>query len=162
MFGSRHRCLSVAGAVGGRASVAIAVALAAACVGAPAAQADDRVAFQADTGHLWEWNSTTGAGHDRHLGMMKGTSPSIIDSGFYIPNVHIAFQADTGHLWEYTSSAGAGHDRHLGMMAGTSPSVLAAGQLTTEIAFQADTGHLWTWTLTSGGRDLHLGMMKGT
>src|SRR5262249_46738093 len=130
-------------------TAAIVVALAAACVSVPAAHANTSIAFQANTGNLWYWSSEgdgskSGAGHDLHLGMMKGTSPSITDDGFVRSYLHIAFQANTGHLWEYQSNSGAGYDRHLGMMAGTSPSVAASGSGET-IPFQADTGNLWAY-----------------
>jgi len=140
----------------------------------PAAHANEHVAFQANTGNLWYWSSDShtgyqhGAGHDLHLGMMKGTSPSITDDGFIASYLHIAFQADTGHLWEYigwscsTCSAGAGWDRHLGMMAGTSPSVAATASDET-IPFQANTGNLWDYTSSSAaGSDLGRRLMKGT
>src|SRR5262249_5012838 len=174
MSGSR-RFLSLRGAVGGRVAAAMVVALAAAYVSVPAAHANTSIAFQADTGHLWYWSTESGneagAGHDLHLGMMKGTSPSITDNGFIRSWLHIAFQADTGNLWEYTSSSGAGHDRHLGMMAGTSPSV-AVDAVAETIPFQANTGSLWQWSYSSGGElvgppnaagsDLGGKLMKGT
>ena len=174
MFGSR-RLLSLRGAVGRRAAAAMVVALAAAYISVPAAHANTTIAFQANTGELWYWGNEPGyehgAGHDLHLGMMKGTSPSITDDGFIRSWLHIAFQANTGNLWEYSSSSGAGHDRHLGMMAGTSPS-LATDAVAETIAFQANTGSLWQWGYSSGGEllgpdnalgsDLGGKLMKGT
>jgi hypothetical protein len=132
------------------------VALAAACVSVPAAQATDYVAFQANTGSLWKWDSSFG-GHDLHLGMKKGTSPSITVTRRGLPKINIAFQANTGHLWEWTNFSG-GHDLHLGMMTGTSPSLAAPIFTEPEIAFQANTGHLWIFRHRRG-TDTGLGMM---
>jgi hypothetical protein len=103
------------------------------------------VAFQANTGSLWYWDSSSGA-HDLRLGMMrvKGNSPSISVAGFIVPKIQIAFQANTGHLWEWNSWTG-GHDLHLGMMAGTSPAVAARLFGEPEIWFQANTGWIWRY-----------------
>jgi hypothetical protein len=110
------------------------------------------VAFQANTGHLW---TVGGDDHgDWGLGMMAGTSPSIIalPGGGY----EVAFQANTGNLWT------VGEDDHgewdAGMMAGTSPSIIALPGGGYEVAFQANTGKLWT--LSAG--DTGFRMMAGT
>ncbi|RAG86418.1 hypothetical protein DN069_06275 [Streptacidiphilus pinicola] len=119
------------------------------------------VAFQANNGELYRYNSETGLGTDLHLGMKAGTSPSIASTGG--PDVEIAFQANSGDLWT-TPGTTVGTDLHLGMMAGTSPSITRNYNNSSHfgIAFQANTGDLWVAPGTSVGTDLHLGMMHGT
>ena len=76
------------------------------------------VAFQANTGNLWTLDPDLGA-VDRGLGMMAGTTPSIV---LLRKNLYaVAFQANTGNLWTLDPDLGA-VDRGLGMKAGTSPS----------------------------------------
>jgi hypothetical protein len=45
----------------------------------PSIDDDDDIVFQGANGDLWDWlpGFPAGAGHDLHLGMMAGTSPSI-------------------------------------------------------------------------------------
>src|SRR5262249_51167393 len=50
-----------------------------------------KVAFQANTGHLWIWDGSHG--RDLGLAMAAGTSPSMNSLG------EIAFQGANGHLW---------------------------------------------------------------
>jgi len=80
------------------------------------------IAFQANTGNLWV-QPDAAASADPELGMMAGTSPSImtLTTGAYL----IAFQANTGHLWIYSAAGGAA-DLELGLMEGTSPAVADA------------------------------------
>ncbi|MFN8077265.1 MAG: S1 family peptidase [Kineosporiaceae bacterium] len=121
---------------------------------APSAGLLHSIAFQANTTNLWT-AGRPGTG-DRRLGMMAGTSPSVVS----LPGGgwQAAFQANTGNLWT-TGSLGT-RDLGLGMKAGTSPSITTVGS-SYQIAFQANTGNLWT-TGTLGTRDLGLGMMTGT
>jgi hypothetical protein len=109
-------------------------------------------AFQANTGNLWTVDHS-----DWELGMMAGTSPSIValPGGTY----EVAFQANTGNLW--TVGADNHGDWELGMMAGTSPSIVALPGGTYEVAFQANTGNLWTVGADNHG-DWGLGMKTGT
>ena len=93
--------------VWGRAAVAFVVALAAACVSVPAAQAWSKtmeIGFQASSGDLWTW-TIDNPGSNLGMGMMAGTSPSVAASAAGA-NHEIAFQANTGYLW--TTGAG-GH-----------------------------------------------------
>jgi Peptidase family M23 len=112
-------------------------------------------AFQANTSDLWT------VGSDSHgawnLGLMKGTSPSIVNlaGGGY----EVAFQANTSSLW--TVGRAGNRDWGLGMMAGTSPSITALAGGGYEVAFQANTSDLWT-VGNAGNRDWGLGMMAGT
>ena len=144
--------------VWGRAAVAFVAALAAACVCVPAAQAWSKtmqIAFQANTGNLWNW-TINDPGSGTPYGMAAGTSPSEAPSGFGWDH-EIAFQANTGALWT-TGSGGQGATPY-GMAAGTSPSIGGS-----EIAFQANGGDLWTTGTngTGGDGDTGLGMMAGT
>ena len=113
------------------------------------------LAFQANTSSLW----TVGA--DNHgawgLGMMAGTSPSIVNlaNGGY----EVAFQANTGNLW--TAGSAGTRDWGLGMMAGSSPAITALPGGGYVVAFEANTTNLWT-AGTDGVRDWGLGMMSGT
>ena len=141
-----------------RPAVAFVVALAAACVCVPAAQAWSttmQIAFQANTGNLWNW-TINDPGSATPYGLMAGTSPSEAPSGFGWDH-EIAFQANTGALWT-TGSGGQGATPY-GMAAGTSPSIGGS-----EIAFQANGGDLWTTGTngTGGDGDTGLGMMAGT
>jgi hypothetical protein len=79
------------------------------------------VAFQANTGHLGINNGTVDEYTDTGLGMMAGTSPSVIalPNGTYV----VAFQANTGHLGINNGTVDEYTDTGLGMMAGTSPSI---------------------------------------
>lgn len=76
------------------------------------------VAFQASTGHLFEYGSYFT--FDTDLGMLAGTSPSITAD----PSVgfEVAFQANTGALWIQNPSVG-GVDWAAGMHSGSSPSI---------------------------------------
>ncbi len=111
----------------------------------------DRVAFEANTGELWT-GATTSIG-PAHLGMMHGTSPSIValSGGGY----EVAFQANTGELWT-TGTAGT-TNWHLGMQSGTNPSITALPNNGYEVAFQANTSSLWT-AGTAGTHNWGLGM----
>jgi hypothetical protein len=122
------------------------------------------MAFQANTGALWEACTAQSGSQcvagaplgrdpvDTGLGMAAGTSPSVAPplegSGPY----QFAFQANTGDLWTDGSSTGGGEDLGLGMMAGTSPAIEAVpstgGYV---IAFQANTGDLVTTVLGASG-----------
>src|SRR5436309_9477363 len=87
------------------------------------------VAFQANTGNLW---TVVADNHgDWGLGMMAGTSPTIValPGGGY----EVAFQANTGNLW--TVGADNHGDWELGMMAGTSPTIVALPSGGYEVAF---------------------------
>ena len=96
------------------------------------------IAFQANTGSLYSYSSTSGSS-DLQLGMMAGTSPSI--AGLASGGYEIAFQSNTGVLWfAGTQEVNTG----LGMMAGTSPSITALANGGWEAAFQSNTGVLWT------------------
>jgi Ca2+-binding RTX toxin-like protein len=142
--------------VWGRAVVAFGVALAAAGVCVPAAQAwstNMEIAFQADTGYLWTW-TIDNPGSNTGMGMMAGTNPSVAPLSGSGSNHEIVFQANTGYLW--TTGAGGHGPTPYGMAAGTSPSIGGS-----EIAFQANTGDLWT-VGTGGQGDTGLGMMAGT
>ena len=91
--------------VWGRHAVAIVAVLAAACVCVPAAQAWSttmQIAFQANTGNLWNW-TINDPGSATAYGMAAGTSPSEAPIGL-LSNHEIAFQANTGALW--TTGAG--------------------------------------------------------
>jgi hypothetical protein len=86
------------------------------------------VIFQAKGGHLGftdgtpgSW-TTTGRWTDTNLGMMAGTSPSLVamEGG-----PRVAFQANTGYLGTTHGVPGSWTDTVLGMMPGTSPSVNA-------------------------------------
>jgi Ca2+-binding RTX toxin-like protein len=140
-----------------RPAVAIVVALAAACVCVPAAQAWSntmQIAFQADTGDLWTW--TIGdPGSNTGLGMRAGTNPSVTPSASSGSNHQIAFQANTGALW--TASASGVSNTGLGMAAGTSPSIDGSG-----VAFQANTGNLWTVKAGGVWSATPFGMVAGT
>ncbi len=122
-----------------------------AAYGGHSAPVEDRVAFQANTGELWT-GATTSIG-PAHLGMMHGTSPSIValSGGGY----EIAFQANTGELWT-TGTAGT-TNWHLGMQSGTNPSITALPNNGYEVAFQANTSSLWT-AGTAGTHNWGLGM----
>ncbi len=140
--------------VWGHAAVAFVVALAAACVSVPAAQAWSKtmeIGFQASSGDLWTW-TIDNPGSNLGMGMMAGTSPSVAASAADA-NHEIAFQANTGYLW--TTGAGGQGPSPFGMMAGTSPSIGGS-----EIAFQANGGDLWTNSSLDG--DTGMGMMAGT
>ena len=119
-----------------------------------------QAAFQANTGDLWISGNEANPG-DMHLGMMKGTSPSITA----IPGVgwQAAFQANTGNLWVVGTDPRG--DMQLGMMKGTSPSITALTPLGRQplwqAAFQANTGNLWVVGTDPRG-DMQLGMMAGT
>ena len=110
-------------------------------------------AFQANTTSLW---TAAAAGvADRKLGMMPGTSPSIVA----VPGGYQeAFQANTGSLW--TTGAFGTRDLGLGMMKGTSPAITSVpgGYV---VAFQANTGHLWV-SGTLGTADIGVTMAPGT
>ena len=117
--------------------VAVVLALAAACVIVPGAQALDvttEIAVQANTGVLWTWTAAGAA--DTGLGMKRGTSPSVDPFGVGSDHL-VVFQANTGDLW--TTGSGGHGDSGVGMAAGTSPAVNRYGV----IAFQANTGVLW-------------------
>jgi len=125
-------------------AAAIAVTMAAILV-APAAtpaahagiNADNLVAFQANTGILWTV-SEIGVGHPTGLAMRTSTSP------FIRPGYHgseISFQANTGVLW--TVSAGVGRSTGLNMKHGTSPR--GTGAPGDQIAFQGLDGTLWIY-----------------
>jgi hypothetical protein len=141
-----------------RAGVAIVVALAAACVSVPGAQAispNVEVAYQLTNGHLF-----TSAAGDTGLGMMAGTSPSVdpVAIGSLPINKHqVAFQANTGNLWVIGPQSPG--DGGLGMAAGTSPSIDSFNA-----AFQANTGNLYVIgpNAPSNGADLGIVMMPGT
>ena len=74
------------------------------------------VAFQANTGDLYTYSSTSGAAN-LEQGMKAGTSPSIaaVTGGY-----EIAFQANTGDL---IAVGPKNYATGLGMMAGTSPAI---------------------------------------
>ena len=76
------------------------------------------IAFQASTGHLWDYGPYYT--RDTGLGMMAGTSPSITAD----PSVgfEVAFQANSTALWIENPSAG-GVDWASGMHSGSSPSI---------------------------------------
>jgi hypothetical protein len=115
------------------------------------------VAFQANTGHLFVYDTSGNKVTDSGLGMAAGTSPSIVrlPGGGY----QVAFQASTGHLFTYDPQNNTHTDSGLGMAAGTSPSV-ADG---TEVAFQASTGHLYLYHPADNvSRDVGLGMAART
>ena len=82
-----------------------------------------RIAFLANSGNLWTFNSEDALGTDRKLGMMKGTSTAIavLQDGSY----RVAFQANNGNLWTFNSKDKVGTNRKLGMMKGTSPAMFA-------------------------------------
>jgi hypothetical protein len=112
-------------------------------------------AFQANTGDLW--TSGPAGNEDWKLGMMAGTSPSLVvlhGGGF-----EVAFQANTGALW--TVGSAGNKDWGLGMMHGTSPSIAALTNGGFEVAFQASTGDLWT-AGSAETKNWGLGMKAGT
>ncbi|HEX5402368.1 MAG TPA: G1 family glutamic endopeptidase [Pseudonocardiaceae bacterium] len=118
------------------------------------------VAFQANTGSLWTYTSSSGAANNLALGMNPDSSPSItqLASG----SSEIAFEANTSALWVYAGSTTAARSLKLGMASGTSPSLTALPTSGFMIAFQANTGILWTFTTSAGGSNRGLGMATGT
>jgi hypothetical protein len=118
------------------------------------------VAFQANTGSLWTYTSSSGAANSLALGMNSGSSPSItqLANG----SAEIAFQANTTALWVYQGSTATARTLKLGMTAGTNPSLTALPTSGFMIAFQANNGLLWTFTTSAGGISRGLGMATGT
>ena len=116
-----------------------------------------QVAFQANTGYLWEQTPQTG-GINQGYAMAGGTSPSItaLAAGGY----ETAIQANTGLLWEVGSYIN--FNTRLGMRSGTSPSITAVPGIVLEVAFQANTGVLWTQDLAHGGISRGVGMEANT
>jgi RTX calcium-binding nonapeptide repeat (4 copies) len=92
---------------------------------------DNHIAFQANSGTLWDLFAATPA---TGLHIDSGTSPSINEVG------EVAFQRQ-GSLWKYDPKQGGsgGKDLQAGMARGTSPSMDAYGN----VAFQGNNGHLW-------------------
>ena len=118
-------------------TVAVAVGLAVAVSPVGVVHAQGGVTAGPSTGNPWVVGKDNRG--DMSLGMMAGTSPSIIalPGGGW----EAAFQANTGHLWVVgTDNRG---DMGLGMMNGTSPSIAALPGGGWEAAFQANTGNLW-------------------
>jgi hypothetical protein len=92
----------------------------------PIAFENNLIIFQAEGGHLGFTNGTPGnwtpgSWTDSNLGMMAGTSPSVV--GMATGGPRMVFQADTGFLGITHGVPGNWTDTALGMMAGTSPSV---------------------------------------
>jgi Ca2+-binding RTX toxin-like protein len=92
---------------------------------------DNHIAFQANTGILWNLFAATPY---TGLAIDPGTSPSINEVG------QVAF-ARSGSLWTYDPAQGelGAKDLGTGMAPGTSPSINAYGN----VAFQANTGKLY-------------------
>jgi hypothetical protein len=78
-----------------------------------------QAAFQANSGTLYTWNSSSGT-VNLGQGMLSGTSPSIAAVG---TGYQIAFQANTGELIAVGSAGNSNTGQ--GMKAGTSPSITA-------------------------------------
>ncbi len=113
-------------------------------------------AFQANTGHLWSIQGTSGG--DQGLGMWAGTRPSYASiSGEPV----MAFEANTGVLWYRNLTEPGGTDTGQAMAQGTDPSITALVGGGFETAYQGPNGHLWV-TGTQGTADTGLGMWPGT
>lgn len=123
---------------------------------APAASATANVyaiAYMGTNGHLWYYDSTTGA-HDTQLGMEPGTSPAMTFDG---QGYTIAFHASNNHLVYYTSTGNSHLDTGVKMYLGASPSIAQSD----EVAFLGTNGHLWYYNL-GHGHDTGLVMMALT
>src|ERR1039457_4775651 len=101
------------------------------------------VAFQANTNHLFVYNSANNAHADVGFGMAAGTSPALstLPSGAGELTAPVAFQANSGVLWLYYPATNGHTDTGLHMAPGTSPSV-APGSDDFAVAFQGSNGHL--------------------
>ena len=116
-----------------------------------------RTAFQANTGALWTYSTSTSSANTNQ-GMMTGTSPALAD--LTTGGSEIAFQANTGNL--YTYGAGGSVNTGQAMRAGTSPSIAALPGGGYEIAFQAPSSALVLYTSSGGVTNTSLGMMAST
>jgi subtilase family serine protease len=116
-----------------------------------------QTAFQANTGALWTYSTSTSSANTDQ-GMMTGTSPAITD--LTTGGTEIAFQANTGYL--YTYGANGSVNTGQAMRAGTSPSIAALPGGGYEIAFQAPGSALVLYTSSGGVTNTALGMMAGT
>jgi len=119
------------------------------------------IAFQANTGNLFTATGRVRDGVDTQLGMMAGTSPSIV----YLADgtLLIAFQANVGRLFTTKGLPSQAFDTGFQMNRASSPAIVLLRDGTPLIAFQAPNGHLMT---TQGNFavavDTQLGMMAGT
>jgi glycosyl hydrolase family 16 len=110
-----------------------------------------KIAFQANTGHLW--TDVPGEALDAGLAMNAGSSPSIttVESGADL----VAFQKSNHHLW-IDEPAGGNEESPL-LEAGTSPSIASLrGNRTNAyiIAFQKEsTHHLWLFLPTESDEE---------
>ena len=116
------------------------------------------VAFQSSAGNLNVWTFPN-SGVNTHLGMMKGTSPSISA----LPNgtLEVAFQSNAEVL-DVRNSSGGVVNTHQVMMKGTSPSITTLSNSKMAVAFQSSAGNLIVWTSPNGVVNTHQGMMTGT
>jgi hypothetical protein len=100
------------------------------------------VAFQGSGSNLlWLYNSTNGVGTNTHLGMMPGTSASIISyyTSSYSPDGYqVAFQDTQGYLCVYLTAGNSHRCTGLGVAPGTSPSLTDAYNFG-EVFFNAQT-----------------------
>ena len=98
-----------------------------------------QVAFEANTTSLWTVGSA--GNKDWNLGMMPGTSPSIVGAAARRLPGRVRGQ----HHRACGPSGSAGNkDWSLGMMPGTSPRIAALAGGGFEVAFEANTTNLWT------------------
>jgi Ca2+-binding RTX toxin-like protein len=131
---------------GVRAAVALVVVVATACVCVASAQAWSttmQIAFQANTGFLWNW-TINDPGSRTPYGMAADASPSEGPVSAGGAQHEIAFQANTGNLW--TVGPGGHGATPYGIAAGTSPSLSDTG-----IAFQAQGTYSFLWVVGAGG-----------
>jgi hypothetical protein len=79
-------------------------------------------AFQANSGAMWYYSSSSSAGINTGSGMAPGTSPS----ADYLPGegYALSFQANNTTLWTFQTGIGSWYNTGLGMAANTSPSLV--------------------------------------
>lgn len=105
-------------------------------------------AFQANTGDLFVYNSSTETATDTHQVVMGGTSPAI--TAFSGGGWEVAFQAASdGNLHTY-DSGGVVVNTLQGMRSGTSPAITSLASDGWRVVFQANTDHLFVWSVLPG------------
>jgi hypothetical protein len=132
---------------------------------AAAATSGFNAAFQANTGILWDYTSSTGRGTSLGYSMLGGTSPAITAQPTAAGGYEIAYLAGGAGYVSTTSEAGTGTTTLIaGGATGTTPAITTSFGGSSDVAFHAPSGDLWNYSPPTGSPYdvLGLAMLAGT